>query len=169
VLRAFADDEAIPKVRERARAINDGTAPRSASNARAEADELLALDNTSGRIMLAGEKLIQFPGSKNAPKEEFGPVARPSAIDGAIWSIGGKDETINIQLRDHGQDPKCLVSVALARRLTPYLFGKKVRLSGAGQWYRVDGRWQMKSLVADDFVELDEPPLKHPWSATKVY
>ena len=159
-LRAFADDPALPKLWERVRAINDGSAPRSAIKARADVDELLAFDNTSGRIALAGKNLIEFPGSKRISKEEFGPIARPSTVDGAIWSIGGKDETINVHLRDQGQDLRCVVSIAMARTLTRYLFGRKVRLSGIGQWYRIDGRWQMKHLVVDDFVELDESSLE---------
>lgn len=160
-LRAFAEEPAIPKVRDRIRSVNDGTAPRNALKAQAEVDELLALDNTSGRITLAGENIIEFPGIKKTPTVEFGPIARPSSIDGNIWSIGGKDQTINIQLRDHRQDFKCVVSIALAKKLAPYLFGKKVRLSGVGQWYRIDGTWHMKTLIADDFMELDDSTLEN--------
>ena len=159
-LRAVADDPPIPKLRERAQAINDGTAPQNAIKARREMDDLLAGDNTSGRVTLGGENLIEFPGTKRSPKEEVGPVPRPSSISGSIWSIGGKDNTVNVHLRNRGQDLKCVVTVDMARRLTPYLFGRNVKLFGIGQWYRVDGVWQMRSMAADDFVELDESPLE---------
>ena len=159
-LNCFADPVVVPKIKERANGLNDGTAPRQALKAKAEVDEMLAADNTSGVVSLGADNLIIFPGNKRAPKDELGPIARPSTIDGAIWSIGGKDETINVQLRDHGQDLKCVVSVAMALRLAPYLFGRKLRLSGMGQWYRTDGSWHMKSLVADDFLELDGSPLE---------
>jgi hypothetical protein len=156
VLEATVDSTALPKLRERANKINDGSAPKLALRARHELNELLAEDNAVGEVILSSAKVIQFPGRRGLPKEEVGPIARPSSIDGNIWSIGGKDETINVQLRNQDQDFRCVVSVGLARRLAPYLFGKKVRLTGVGQWYRTDGTWKMKSLTVSDFNELDD-------------
>ena len=159
-LRSFADEPAIPKIRERVHRINEGTAPLQAQRARTDLDDLLAEDNAIGQVLLGGQKVIEFPGRNRNPKEEIGPFARPSTMDGSIWSMGGKDETINVQLRNRDLDLKCIVSLSLARKLTSYLFGQKIRLTGIGQWYRTDGRWYMKSLIADDFVVLDESRLE---------
>ena len=104
--------------------------------------------------------MIEFPGRRRAPAEELGPVQRSSSLDGQIYSIGGKDETINVHLRDGANEMKCVVSLDLARRLVPHLFGAHVRLSGSGTWYRMDGSWQMRTFHATDFIVLDVSPLK---------
>jgi hypothetical protein len=159
-LKAFVEDKALSRIRDRVRSITDGTAPKASLKARMDADEMLAVDNTSGRIQLGGEDLIEFIGLSKNSQIEYGPITRPSSITGKIWSIGGKDETVNVYLRDDDrQDHRCVVSVAMAKRLTPYLFGRKVRLSGIGQWNRVDGLWQLKSLTADEVTELDDSSL----------
>ncbi len=158
-LRAFADDPAVPKIRDRANRINDGTAPRSALKAKAEMDDLLAQDNAIGEVYIDEQKVIEFPGRRRRVSEEIGPVARRSTIDGQIFSIGGKDETINVQLRNGDNEFRCVVSVELARKLGRYLLGRRVRLTGSGYWYRTDGHWRMASFTAETVSELDESPL----------
>lgn len=158
-LRAFAEDPALPKVKDRANQINDGTAPRQALKARADLDDLLAEDNAIGDVTIGNSKLIEFPGRKRNPVEEIGPVSRRSTIDGQVYSIGGKDSTINVKIRDGDREMGCVVSVDMARRLAKHLFGQPVRLAGEGQWYRVDGKWIMKSLIADELIELRDESL----------
>jgi hypothetical protein len=160
ILRAFADEPAIPKIHDRVNKIIDGTAARPAIRAHGEIDDLLAADNAVGEIALGGSKVIEFPGRRRRAKEEIGPVRRTSSMDGHIYSIGGKDETINIHLKDGDSETRCIVSIALARRLTPYLLmPQKVRLIGSGQWYRQDGHWHMRSFTAEDFIPLNESTL----------
>jgi hypothetical protein len=159
-LRAFADEPAIPKIHDRVNRVIDGTAPRSALRAHSELDDFLAADNAVGEIALGGNKVIEFPGRRRRPTEEIGPVRRTSSIDGHIYSIDGKDETINIHLKDGDSETRCIVSITLARRLTPYLLmPQKVRLAGSGQWYRQDGHWHMRSFTAEDFIPLNESTL----------
>ena len=156
VCRAYVDDTAIPKIVDRANRIKDGTASRAALKAREEINDLLAEDNSSGDFHLGSRKLIEFPGKLQKAKEEIGPIQRSTTIDGQIFSIGGKDETINVQLRGATGDIRCTVSIPLARRLASHLFGGNVRLSGRGNWYRIDGTWTMKTFCADDFIVLDD-------------
>jgi hypothetical protein len=78
---------------------------------------------------------------------------------GQIFSIGGKDETINVQLKDGERELRCVVPISLARDLGPHLRGGKVRLFGRGFWSRVDGYWTMKSFAAETFVVLDQKSL----------
>jgi hypothetical protein len=158
-LKAFIEPPAAPKVRERAQSVASGTAPKSAMKAYCEIDKLLAQDNAIGRVEINGHNVIEFPGRRRAAQEIIGPVRRSTSIEGKVSSIAGKDETINIHLRDGDEDLRCVVSISLARRLGSYLLGGRVRLFGHGLWNRVDGEWQMKTFTADDFVGLNESAL----------
>lgn len=151
VCEAFADSVAVPKITERTNRIKEGTASHKAAKANEEINDLMAQDNTSGDCHLGSTKLIEFPGKLRRSKEEIGPVRRSTSIDGEIFSIGGKDDTINVQLRANGVEMRCTVPIELARRLAPHMFGGKVRLIGHGNWYRLDGVWTMKTFSADDF------------------
>jgi len=157
---AFIEPQDGPKVRERLQGIPSRTAPASAMKAYSDIDDLLARDNAIGHVAIGGDNLIEFPGRRRAVQEIIGPVRRSTSIEGQVYSIGGKDETINIRLRNGETELKCEVSIALARSLGPHLLGGTVRLFGQGLWNRVDGDWQMKSFTANDFIALDDSPLQ---------
>jgi hypothetical protein len=157
--RAFVEPQDVPKVRERVQGIPSRTAPRAAMKAYSDIDDLLVKDNAIGHVSIDGHNLIEFPGRRRAVNEVIGPVQRNTSIEGQVYSIGGKDETINIHLRNGEIELKCEVSIALARRLGPHLLGGTVRLVGHGLWNRIDGNWQMKTFSADDFIVLDDSPL----------
>jgi hypothetical protein len=97
---ALVDPPAAPKVRERIQGIPSKTAPRAALKAFAEIDDLLAKDNAIGNLAIDGHNVIEFPGRRRAAQEVIGPVRRTTSIDGQVYSIGGKDETINVHLRN---------------------------------------------------------------------
>lgn len=156
---AFVDPPAIPKIRDRANAVNDGTAPRAAMRAHQAIDDLLAEDNAIGELRFGKTKVIDFPGRRRMVHEEIGPVQRTAVVDGQIFSIGGRDETINVHLRNGNEETKCVVSVELARKLAPHLLGGKIRLIGRGIWYRTDGQWHMRNFTAGEFTVLDERSL----------
>ncbi|HBY59263.1 MAG TPA: hypothetical protein DEH78_05545 [Solibacterales bacterium] len=159
-LIALADPPAAPKVLERARAVAERTAPRSSMAAHARLDDLLAEDNAIGELFVGRTKLLEFPGRRRAAQEVIGPVSRSGSIDGRVFSIAGKDESINVRLLgDSGGELRCVVSVELARRLGPHLLGGRLRLFGRGVWNRVDAQWVMKAFEADEFVVLDDSPL----------
>jgi hypothetical protein len=159
ICRAAVEDQDAPKVRERIEGIPSRTAPRSAMKAYNDIDDLLAKDNAIGHVAIDGHKLIEFPGRRRGKREIVGPVRRTTSIEGQIYSIGGKDETINIHLRNGDVELKCEAPIPLARRLGPYLLGETVRLFGHGLWNRVDGEWQMKTFTAERFVALDNATL----------
>jgi hypothetical protein len=157
---ARVDAPAYPKVKERLGLVATGDAPKLAMEAHGRIDELLATDNAIGYVKINGHNVIEFPGRRRAPQEVLGPVRRSTSIDGQIFSIGGKDETINVHLRDGSQEVKCVVSISLARDLGPHLRGCKVRLSGSGFWWRIDGKWTMKNFTADSFLVLNQSSLQ---------
>lgn len=158
--RAFVEPQDAPKVRERVQGIPSKTAPRSAMKAYNDIDDLLAKDNAIGHVAIDGHNLLEFPGRRRAKQEIIGPVRRSTSIEGQVYSIGGKDETINIHLRNGETELRCEVSIALARKLGPYLLDGTVRLFGHGLWNRIDGEWQMKTFTADDFLLLADSPLQ---------
>jgi hypothetical protein len=158
-LLAYAEPPAVSKLRHRAQAVVDGSAPKPALKAFAALNDLLVEDAGVGEVFIGSTKVIEFPGRRGAAIEEIGPVRRNTSLDGQIFSIGGRDETINVHLRSGERETRCIVSVDLARRLAPYLFGGKVRLVGSGSWYRVDSVWQMRTFTAVDFVPIDSSPL----------
>ena len=159
VCTASVEPHAAPKVRERVNGVVNGTAPKAAIRAYADINDLLLADNAIAHIALNGRNVIEFPGRRRAARETIGPVRRATPIEGQIFSIGGKDETMNVYLNDGQNELKCVVSVELARRLGPHLRGPRIRLFGQGLWYRVDDDWQMRSFTAADFMVLDDAPL----------
>lgn len=159
--KAYVDTHVAPKIRERVGSVVDGSAPKTALKAQTAIDDLLAADNAIGGVYLGDEKVIEFPGRRRATIEKIGPVRRSTTIEGQIFSIGGKDETINVHLRGRGQHTyRCEVSVELARRLAPHFLGGNVRLFGEGDWYRVESRWEMTNFTAVDFIGLDRKDLR---------
>src|SRR5262249_34336405 len=97
-LVAFPDEQAIPKVNARLDQVVEKTAPREALKAQREIDDLLANDNAIGHIECAGSRVIEFPGRLRPANEKIGPVRRSASVEGTIYQIGGKDETINVHM-----------------------------------------------------------------------
>ncbi len=157
--KAFADAQVVPKIRERVESVVDGSAPKQALKAHGAIDDLLAADNAIGGVSLGKERVIEFPGRRRSHKERIGPVQRSTSIEGQIFSLGGKDDTINVHLRHKDQAYRCEVSIELARKLAPYFLNGAVRLFGQGDWYRVDSVWQMANFIAVDFVPLESKKL----------
>lgn len=154
-LVAWPDDQAIPKVSARLDEIVEKTAPREALKAHREIDDLLAADNAIGHIARDGARVMEFPGRLRPALEKIGPVRRSTSIEGTIFQIGGKDETINVHMRGRDGEVRAEVSIELARKLAPYLLFGKVRLFGEGDWYRVNGKWERHRFTAVDFAPLD--------------
>jgi len=157
--KAFVEPHAAPKVKERLNDVIAGNAPKVAMKGRSDIDALLLEDNAIGHVKLNGHNVIEFPGRMRAAQETIGPVKRASSIEGQVFLIGGKDDTMNVYFNDGQREMKCIVSVELARRLGPHLRGPRIRFVGQGLWYRIDGSWQMKEFTADDFAPLEDTPL----------
>lgn len=154
-LAAFPDPVAAPKVRSRLEEVVEGTAPLPAVRAHGRLDELLAFDNAIGHIEYAGATVIDFPGRRRPKPEKLGPIRRSTSVEGQIFQIGGKDQTINVHLRGKdGDDVRVEVSISLARQLAPYLLSGEVRLFGEGDWYRIDDRWERHNFTATGFCPL---------------
>jgi hypothetical protein len=158
-LLAFSDLPAEPKIERRLNEVIDGTAAKPALKARRAIDDLLAEDNAIGHVSFGGKKVIEFPGRRRAAVEKIGPVRRQTSIEGQIFQIGGKDETINIHLRDGDKTTKCVASIDLSRKLARYFLLGKVRILGEGDFYRSGEEWVMANFTGSDFVPLEEHSL----------
>jgi hypothetical protein len=159
-LLAYSDLQTAPKLRARLDEITTGTAPKPAMTAHRDLDNLLAADNAFGHIELGGSKMIEFPGRRRPSQEKFGPVRRHASIEGQIYQIGGRDETINIHLRDGEKTHRCEASIDLSRKLLPYFLGARIRIFGEVDWFRTNDGWvEGTNFTAHDFVELDRKSL----------
>lgn len=165
-LAAYTDNTATPKIKQRLDDVVVGTAPKAALRSNAAIDDMLLADNAIGYVDFgAGPKMIEFPGRKRAPQQRIGPVRRKSTVDGQIFQIGGKDETINVHVRNlkrPSETYRCEVTIDLARKLAPHFLLGNIRLFGEGDWYRTDSSWLMNpnSFTAFDFVPLDDLSLE---------
>lgn len=158
-LASYSDRTVTPKIRQRLEEVIEGSAPKPALKSNSTIDEMMRADNAAGYVDLGGARLLEFPGRKRAPQQRIGPVRRRSVIEGQIFQIGGKDETINVHLcnpQKPSETYRCIVDISLARRLMPHFLVGKVRLFGEGDWYRTDVGWVMSpsSFTAVDFVPL---------------
>ena len=157
---AYSEPQATPKIKNRINEVLIGAAPKPAMKAHRAIDDLLAEDNAIGHISIGSTTVIEFPGRRRAAREQIGPVRRNTTIEGQIFSIGGKDDTINVHLRNGDKEYRCEVGVDLARKLLGYFRGGKVRIFGACDWYRIDSHWvPAGTLAASDFVPLDNRDL----------
>lgn len=115
----------------------------------------MAADGTGASIRSEGAKMFQFPPIKHEDPPLR--IIKPSSIQGRLYSIGGKDETVSVKIEgaDH-ESLLCEADVAVAEQLVQLLF-KSVRLHGNGEWERSDeGIWKMAKLTVITFNKLED-------------
>lgn len=154
------EHEALPKVRDRTRAVRRGDAPRDAIRAYHNINKLLRDDNGVGQLEEKRTGIVlRFPG-RDASEERFASVRQPGSIDGEVVRVGGTDETIPVLLKSEGEQiVGCWANKALAKDLGGRLF-EYVRLYGNGRWSRdADGLWSLVDFKITSFDPLHEAPL----------
>ena len=119
---------------------------------------MLQEDNAVGAILRVGERapLLKFPGRKT-PITESVQVVEHGTLDGTVFRVGGKDETIPVWLRgSNGETLKCNAKMSVAKTIAAHLFEGEVRVSGTGTWIRTgEGRWELEKFNIADFEILD--------------
>lgn len=161
ILVANAEEPAAPKVAERIRKVNEGTAPVEAMNAFRRLDTMLAKDNAVGDLSnAAGAQIISFPGRTRPKPVRYGPFKERGSLDGVVIRLGGKDDTIPVLLQDGEATVSCQTSIELSKRLAAYYRAEPVRVYGDGSWVREeDGTWRLIDFYIQDFEVLDDRPL----------
>jgi hypothetical protein len=157
------EPEAYPKVQQRVADVQQGSANVLHMNAFRALNKRLADDNASGELKEGTDpsgKLLDFPGKLDRRPEPIAPVKQAGTIDGVVIRLGGKDETVPVQVQDGDALYKCNTSRPIARRLGHHIFGSELRFAGAGIWQRVESGWDLKSFEIHDFDVLDTTPLR---------
>ncbi|MBE3288349.1 MULTISPECIES: hypothetical protein [Enterobacter] len=115
-------------------------------------------DGFTGSIFDRNSSLIiKIPTSK---KEEPFNLNKNSEVQGRLYSVGGKDDSIPVKLEGaNGETYHCEATPDLALKLGMLLF-RTLRVKGEGHWERKDGKWKLKKLKISSFEELKKIKLK---------
>jgi hypothetical protein len=155
--------EAVPKVRERVRAVRVGEAPRDSLRAYDTVNRMLRDDNGVGTLKVAPDTateavIIQFPGVESA--EEKFTIQERGTIDGEIIRVGGPHRWVPVLIETNGEAISgCWADRTMAKRLAQRLF-EPVRLTGNGKWDRnADGKWTLREFAIEGFEPLSDEPL----------
>ena len=158
------EHEQVPKVSERLETIVQGEPSLEVAKARDELDRLLASDNASGFIYEGadrGAEIIAFPGATRPKPVSYGPFTEEGTLDGVLFSIGGADQTVHLQLQNGDVKYTGLeTNRETARRLAKHLY-EPIRVSGSGRWFREpDGTWTLKRFRVTTFEALKKADLR---------
>lgn len=153
--------EAVPKVRERARAVRRGEAPRDALRAYENVNKMLRDDNGTGALKEQENDavIIPFPGVKNAG-EKFSAIRESGTIDGEVIRVGGPHKWVPVLVQTDGEAfSGCWAERAVAKQLAQHIF-EQVRLHGTGKWDRtIEGKWVLREFAIERFEPLSGEPL----------
>jgi hypothetical protein len=108
------------------------------------------------RLRACDKKTISVAPRKWSDDEKPLAVNKAGSVQGRLYRVGGKDETVPVRLEGaNGETLHCEASTGIAQQLSALLF-KQVRVSGCGAWERLpEGRWRLRKLKIESFQELD--------------
>lgn len=153
--------EAAPKVRDNVNNASTGDGRPEAAKAYKQANEMLRKDNAAGTLDRDGSNILVFPGWKLAKPPKLGPFNQGIQKSGVLVRVGGMDKSAHAMIEDaDGATWSFEVTRELAMELAHHLFGKPIRLTGTGRFFRdEEGEWQCSVLRATDFHELNSDAL----------
>lgn len=147
---------AIPHVERRILAVKTHGASARATKAFNAINTKLGEDGAVARLISKQGELLYFPGRELSTSPQIGPIKEHGTLEGEIIGIAGRDETVQVYLRELEKIHTCTTQNRdKARDLAKYLFEGKVRVSGEGTWYRTkSGQWELKSFIVESFSPL---------------
>jgi hypothetical protein len=154
------ENEAAPKVRERAASVRRGDAPRDALRAYENINKMLRDDNGTGALKESTDAIIiPFPGVRSA-EEKYAGIRERGTIDGEVIRVGGPHKWVPVLIETEGETfSGCWANRVLAKQLGARLF-EPVRLHGAGKWDRsAEGKWILREFIIERFEPLSDEPL----------
>src|SRR3546814_8053942 len=106
---------------------------------------MMEQDRVDGVLQAADANILQFPKAKAAPPPMV--VIKQGSVQGRLYVVGGKDETVPVRLEGAGGETLlCEADTALAEQLGKLLF-KYVRVHGKGEWEsRPHGGWRGRKM-----------------------
>ncbi len=153
------DHEAVPKIRDRAAAIQAGRAPVTSMRSYKKVNHMLRDDNGAAALLEGVAEILEFPG-KRAVLPPFMTVSERGEIDGEVVRVGGIGDPVPVLLSTEGHTVSgCWARRSVAKPLAQRLF-EPVRLFGEGRWERSpEGQWSLISFRIDSFGQLEDEPL----------
>jgi hypothetical protein len=156
------EEEAVPKVRLRARSARSGEGPSDAITAYRRLNRRLLDDNGVGVLSdEVGAQIVDFPGRDLAEPVSFGAFNQECSVDGVVIRVGGVRDPVPVTLQATDSTQRhCLATRDLAKMMAHYLFGPELRVYGIGRWFRDStGQWNLKRFAARRFDVLGNEPL----------
>jgi hypothetical protein len=155
----LVDQPAILRVERRLLAVKTGSGSARAMRAFQTLNTKLGEDNAVASLYSDQGQLLYFPGRELGTSPQIGPIREPGTLEGEVIGIAGRDETIQIYLREGERIHTCTGSKEKARAIAVHLFEGKVRVSGEGKWMRTkSGEWELDSFFVESFVPLKTDP-----------
>jgi len=155
MLNAGIEDLYYQKVLTHVREVPNGMGAKKHRSAYQALQQLMDEDGTGGAILdNTDAQVLSF---RKRPDDEKPLVVNKSgSVQGRLYLVGGKDETVPVRLEGaNGESLYCEATTEMAQQLSALLF-KQVRVSGPGIWERSpEGTWKLKKLKVDSFQELD--------------
>jgi hypothetical protein len=155
MLNVNIEDLHYPKVLTHVREVPNGMGAKKHLSAYRALQQLMDEDGTGGAILDNTE--AQVLSFRKRPDDEKPLVVNKSgSVQGRLYLVGGKDETVPVRLEGaSGETLYCEATTEMAQQLSALLF-KQVRVSGPGIWERTpEGTWKLKKLKVESFQELD--------------
>ncbi|MFN7996983.1 MAG: hypothetical protein U0Q18_25440 [Bryobacteraceae bacterium] len=151
-------------VKTRAFLIRTGDAPEDAIKARDRISRRLCQNRGRRATLLdsGNAKVIEIPVHRVEPAfQPVPPSTRAGTLQGQIIRLGGKQETVSVELQDvDGHIYLCKAPRSMARKLAREMFEPVVRVHGSGRWSRGDdGVWRVEEFQIADFEVLEDDSL----------
>jgi len=143
------------KVLSHVREVPNGMGAKKQLTAYRNLRKLLDEDGTGGAIL--NDSDAQILSFRKRPDDEKPLVVnKVGSVQGRLYRVGRKDDTIPVSLEGANGEPlRCEASIDIAQALSALLF-KQVRVSGHGTWERSSqGTWKLKKLRIESYQELD--------------
>ena len=141
--------------------INDGTAPKSAANARDAINAMLREDGTSGSFYDSnGVNVVPFPGKLSAEISQIR-VRGAASFVGELYHIAGTKDDAKVRISTDAYGVVfCATSKDVAKALRDFLF-EDVKVSGRGMWAKTeDGKWDIDNFIIADFAPVKKESLR---------
>jgi hypothetical protein len=151
-------------VKTRGFLLRTGDAPEDAVRARERISKRLGANKARRATVLdsSNSRVVEIPVERpSAELVSIPSFERSGFLQGRIIRIGGKQETVPVELQDtDGHVYQCRAKREIARRLAKEMFDRTVRVHGRGRWTRDSGgTWYVDNFQISSFDLLDDEPL----------
>lgn len=160
-LNYYVDDVAAPKVNARLELVGKVDAPEDIARAWKNLNDKLRDDNAVATLRRGSAEIIRFPGREIPKPEKIGPIKEHGMLEGVLYRIGGKDNTIHVHLLDVDENSwNCVCTPEIGRELGTH-FLNVIRVFGEGRWVRnEEEKWELIKFEIEKFEGVDNVSLR---------